>query len=518
MSENEDDGSVDSKGNIRDLIADSDVPKRKYTIRTNYHRSKRPRPPPSPSTQEYSTEETPVTTEESEPEQTPKRSGIFLSFGGFPNNNMVSKKYNMKRESKNVQLFYSLITETDEENTIDSQIAYFKNMDKREQDRLLIALENRTHISRDLGGLDLMLKILSLDVSSDTQSMILSKYHNLQKLDKSSTEYYKLLTWLEKVTTIPFGTYRDIPARIEDGHALCNVFMNNAKKCLDMAIYGQEESKLQILQFISTKISNPSSNGASILLVGPPGIGKTSLIKNGIAQALGWPFQLISLGGDSDASTYTGHQPVYESSHCGKITNSLIQAKSMSMVVLFDELDKISTTDKGQEIMNLLVHLTDPVQNNHFEDKYFSGIPIDLSKVMFVFSANDITKIDKILLDRMLVIQLKGYDNRQKTIIAEKYLLPIALKSVNLVERVVISKEILANIIETYSGSERGVRELNRCIEHVTQKLNMLRMYNEPELPFHIKDFQLPFTVKREHLGLFLKKKDEDDISKSMYV
>jgi ATP-dependent Lon protease len=168
--------------------------------------------------------------------------------------------------------------------------------------------------------------------------------------------------------------------------------------------------------------------------------------------------------------------------------------------------------------MNLLVHLTDPVQNNHFEDKYFSGIPIDLSKVMFVFSANDITKIDKILLDRMLVIQLKGYDNRQKTIIAEKYLLPIALKSVNLVERVVISKEILANIIETYSGSERGVRELNRCIEHVTQKLNMLRMYNEPELPFHIKDFQLPFTVKREHLGLFLKKRDEDDISKSMYV
>jgi ATP-dependent Lon protease len=294
--------------------------------------------------------------------------------------------------------------------------------------------------------------------------------------------------------------------------------MHTAKKCLDKAIYGQEESKLQILQFISTKISNPTSNGACILLVGPPGIGKTSLIKNGIAQALNWPFQLISLGGDSDASTYMGHQPVYESSHCGKITNSLIQSKSMSMVLLFDELDKISTTDKGQEIMNMLVHLTDPVQNNHFEDKYFSGIPIDLSKVMFVFSANDITKIDKILLDRMRVVQLKGYDNRQKTVIAEKYLLPIALQSVNLVERVVVSKEILSNIIEKYSGSERGVRELNRCIEHVTQKVNMLRMYNEPDLPFHIKDFQLPFIVKREHLALFLKKAEDDDISKNMYV
>ena len=244
----------------------------------------------------------------------------------------------------------------------------------------------------------------------------------------------------------------------------------------------------------------------------------TSLIKNGIAKALNWPFQFISLGGDSDATTYTGHQLVYESSHCGKIINSIIASKSMSMILMFDEIDKISQTPKGEEIMNMLIHLTDPVQNGEFEDKYLAGIPIDLSKVMFVFSANDITKIDKILLDRMMVIELKGYDLKQKTVIAEKYLLPIAINDVNLHERISISKDILTYIIEEFSGDEKGVRELKRCIEQVTQKINMLRIYNSPELPFHIKDFHLPFIVKKDHINLFLKKKVVDTVPMGMYT
>jgi ATP-dependent Lon protease len=265
------------------------------------------------------------------------------------------------------------------------------------------------------------------------------------------------------------------------------------------------------MQFISTKIANPAHRGLNLLLVGPPGIGKTALIKNGIAKALDWPFQFISLGGDSDATTYTGHQLVYESSHCGKIVNSLIASKSMSTVLMFDEIDKISQTPKGEEVMNLLIHLTDPVQNGDFEDKYLSGIPIDLSKVMFVFSANDINKIDKILLDRMMVITLKGYDLSQKTSIAEHYLLPCAIKDVNLNERIAISTDILTYIIKEYAGDEKGVRELKRCIEQVTQKINMLRIYNASDLPFYIKDFSLPFIVKKDHIKLFLKKKETSD-------
>jgi ATP-dependent Lon protease len=127
---------------------------------------------------------------------------------------------------------------------------------------------------------------------------------------------------------------------------------------------------------------------------------------------------------------------------------------------------------------------------------------------MFIFSANDINKIDRVLLDRMMVIDLKGYDLKQKTAIAEQYLLPSAIKDVNLTERVSISKDILTHIIEEYANEEKGVRELKRSVEQVTQKINMLRMFNSPDLPFYIKDFSLPFIVKREHIKLFLKKKE----------
>ena len=239
----------------------------------------------------------------------------------------------------------------------------------------------------------------------------------------------------------------------------------------------------------------------------------TSLIKNGVAKALHWPFQFISLGGDSDASTYTGHQLVYESSHCGKIVNSLCAAKSMSLVLMFDEVDKISTTPKGEEVQNLLVHLTDPVQNGEFEDKYLAGVPIDLSRVMFTFSANYLERIDKVLLDRMIVVQLQGYNLKEKVAIAENYLLPTALKDVGLGEKVGISKEVVTYIVENYANEEVGVRELKRCIEQVAQKVNMLRMFNSKDLPFHIKDFTLPFVLKKDHVDLFLKKKEAKDAS-----
>ena len=437
--------------------------------------------------------------------------GILLALGGGgPRDTIMKpKKYNMKLEPENVKKFVKLLTTPVEENTIDEQIAQFKGLADNKQKELITALENRPAVSNS--GVDLMLKILTLKLPPDVQAMILSKYNSLQSLEKSSNEYFKLRAWLDKVVSIPFGVCKDINVRLEDGSDKCAEFMKSAKKCLDDAVYGQEESKLQIMQFISTKIVNPEHRGLSLLLVGPAGIGKTSLIKNGIAKALGWPFQFISLGGDSDASTYTGHQLVYESSHCGKIVNSLIASKSMSTVLMFDEIDKISQTPKGEEIMNLLIHLTDPVQNADFEDKYLAGVPIDLSKVMFVFSANDINKIDKILLDRMMVIDLKGYDLKQKTAIAEQYLLPVALKDVNLCERISISKDILTYIIKEYANDEKGVRELKRSIEQITQKINMLRMFNSPDLPFYIKDFSLPFIVKTDHIKLFIKKKENSD-------
>jgi hypothetical protein len=443
--------------------------------------------------------------------------GISISFGGGEEDRMVPKRHNMKKESEDVRKFVKLVTSPVEDDTIDTQIDQFKALDSPKQRAMLDALEKRSdYVKKEE---PLMFRLLQMKLKPEMMAMVMTRYNSLNTMDVSSGEYYKLRAWMEKLVSMPLGIYKEMPVNLSNGADTCAPFMEKARKCLDDAIYGQDDAKLQIMQFIASKIANPTASGLSLLLLGPPGIGKTSLIKNGIAKALDWPFQFISLGGDSDSSTYTGHQFVYEGSHSGRIANCLAQAKSMSMVMMFDELDKISATSKGEEIQNLMVHITDPVQNMEFEDKYLSGIPLDLSRAMFVFSGNDINKIDRILMDRMVVVSLNGYQPKDKIAIAEKFLLPTALKEVNLCEKVAISRDILQHVLENYAKEETGVRELKRCIEQIVQRVNMLRMFNVKELPFHIPGFSLPFVLKKEHVDLFLKKRDvKESVPYGMYT
>jgi ATP-dependent Lon protease len=562
----QDDDSVDSRGNIRGLIAYDDedeswddeeedtpsdltqsTPKERRSFRRVVPR-KAPKKAKKPMSEEEDEDDEPVVVpkrrgfvpkkrvieeeEEEEDEEDDEdydeeddeeyeegsHGGLVISFGGHeePENRMIPKRHNMKKESANVKKFVELVTKPQEEGGIDEQIDEFKRLTSEKQNELLLTLDRKA--TADSKSQSMMFKILDMKLTPETQSMVLAKYNALQSLDPGSGEYFKQRAWLEKFSSLPLGMYRDIPVRISDGTETCGAFMEKARRYLGEAIYGQNEAKIQILQFIASKIANPDARGLSLLLAGPPGIGKTSLIKNGIAKALEWPFQFISLGGDSDASSYVGHQVVYEGSHCGKIVNSIVSAKSMSMVLMFDELDKISATAKGEEIQNLLVHLTDPVQNADFEDKYLSGIPIDLSRVLFAFSANDLNKIDRVLMDRMVVIELAGYSVKEKLTIAETFLLPAALKEVNLDEKVHISPEVIEHILTNYASEEKGVRELKRCVEGIVQKINMLRIFNTKDLPFHIPDFHLPFMVKKSHVDLFLKKKAVDVSAMRMYT
>ncbi len=424
------------------------------------------------------------------------------------------KKYKMSKEPENVRRFVKLVqTEVDpNEEDIDRDIGYFKGLTPRAQDRLLTKLQVK--VEPPDTTIPLKFQILGKEVAPEVERVAMAKYQALQNIDPSSTEYYKTNQWIHGYTQLPLGVYKDLPVRLEDGAEKCQEFVGNVRKQMDQAIYGHDEAKLQILQFVSSWIANPTAAGNVLSIYGPPGVGKTTLVKEGVAKALGRPFHFITLGGATDASYLDGHSYTYEGSTWGRIVDVLIKSKCMNPVIYFDELDKVSDTPKGEEINNLLIHLTDGSQNQHFQDKYFTGIDLDLSRCLFIFSHNAHERVNPILRDRMYNIQVDGFNTAQKLVIAEQYLVPQALTEVNLFEKIGINKDVLTHIIQEFTGEEKGVRELKRCIQTIISKLNLLRFYNDPaRVPFSIKEFSLPFTVKRSHIEVLLKKKPGIDPS-----
>jgi len=455
--------------------------------------------------------------------QSPRLGGIELlisDFAGGDSGPQKPKKYKLKKEPENVRRFVKLVqTEVDPtEEDIDRDITYFKGLPPPAQDRLLTKLQQKVEPAE--APVPMRFQILTKDVEPEVERIAMAKYMALQNIDPSTTEYYKTHQWIHGYTELPLGTYKDLPVKIEDGADKCGAFVTSVREHMDAAIYGHDEAKLQILQFVSSWIANPKAAGNVLSLHGPPGTGKTTLVKDGIAKALGRPFHFISLGGATDASYLDGHSYTYEGSTWGRIVDILIKSKCMNPVIYFDELDKVSETPKGEEIMNYLIHLTDQSQNDRIQDKYFAGINLDMSRCLFIFSHNNNEKVNPILRDRMYNVEIHGFDVKQKLAIAEQYLLPAALREVNLFEKVAINKEILTHVIEGYTGEEKGVRELKRCIQTIISKLNLLRFYNDPKrVPFAITGFGLPFTVKQDHVKLLLNKKPgPSDSIQHMYL
>jgi len=244
----------------------------------------------------------------------------------------------------------------------------------------------------------------------------------------------------------------------------------------------------------------------------------TSLVKEGISKILNREFAFIPLGGATDSSYLEGHSYTYEGSTWGKIVDILIRSKSMNPVIYFDELDKISETPKGEEIIGILTHLTDTTQNSQFHDKYFAEIDFDLSKCLFIFSYNDPLKVNPILLDRMYKIKTTGYKINDKIVIAKNYLIPKIRYEVNFKEGDIIIPDATLNyIIDNYTEKEDGVRNLKRCIEIVYKKLNLYRLV-KPGTTLFEKDnvliVEFPFTVTNDIVNNLIKK-DESGLNKA---
>jgi ATP-dependent Lon protease len=245
----------------------------------------------------------------------------------------------------------------------------------------------------------------------------------------------------------------------------------------------------------------------------------TSFAKNGVAMALKRPFEFFSLGGASDASTFVGHSFTYEGSTWGRIADAIMNARCMNPVLYFDEVDKISTTSHGEEIVNMLIHLTDRSQNSQFHDRYFAGVDIDLSQCLFVFSFNDESKIHPVLKDRMQIIECTGYTADEKKTILTQFIAPQVLDRIQLNGQLSMTDEAIRYIISEYSAQEQGVRTLIRTVETLGTRINLLRIADEAtakSYPFYRK-ISFPCTIDVELARHILQEKPQIESWRSMY-
>ena len=367
------------------------------------------------------------------------------------------------------------------------------------------------------------LTLLESDIPRDMKAVAIRKVGMLHYMEPGCGEYCKLKNWVDAFMQIPFGKNKTLPLTIADGVERCHDFMTAAKTRLDAAVYGLNDAKMQIMQMVGQWIANPAAIGTAVAIHGPPGTGKTSLVKEGISKILGRDFAFIALGGATDSSFLEGHSYTYEGSMWGKIVDILIRCKSSNPVIYFDELDKISETSKGEEIVGILTHLTDTSQNSQFHDKYFSEVAFDLSKCLFIFSYNDESRVNPVLLDRMYKIRTTGYGTKDKTFIAQNHLIPRIRSEVAFAEGdIVIPDSVIEYLVENHTHKEAGVRNLKRCLEIIYTKLNLYRLMRPGTQLFEDKEQLLevsfPYTVVREVVDKLIKKGDTDRPNISMYL
>jgi len=422
-----------------------------------------------------------------------------------------------KQKAKNGRIFRKIVKD---KNTM-NDFKFFENLEMDNQKKIIKELKEINKLTRI--EKPYRMTLLESDIPTLFKGAAMKKINSLKYMEPGSGEFYKIKNWVDTFMRVPFGKFESLPFSIEDGVDKCHEFMENAQKTLDEAVYGLNDAKMQIMQMLGQLLTNPKAIGTAIAIHGPPGTGKTSLVKEGISKILNRPFAFIALGGATDSSFLEGHSYTYEGSTWGKIVQILIDSKCMNPVIYFDELDKISDTPRGEEIAGILTHLTDTSQNSQFHDKYFAEINFDLSKCLFIFSYNDESKVNPILKDRMYRIQTKGYNQKQKTQIANNYLLPKIREQVRFnTDEIIIPDEVIQYLVDTHCNKEDGVRNLKRCLEIIHTKLNLYRLMkpgtNLFEEDMSIK-VEFPLTINKEIVDKLIKvNKENVSALYNMYV
>lgn len=337
-----------------------------------------------------------------------------------------------------------------------------KNIDKSQKEYYL--KEQLKAIQEELGDKDSIKeetekykeKLGKLEIPSEIKEKIEKEIDKLYKTSGSSPESGSVRNYIETVLDIPWGIITKENAQIK-----------KAQKILEDDHYGLEKVKQRILEYLAVRVYAPNVQVPILCLIGPPGVGKTSIAKS-IASATGRNYARISLGGARDEADIRGHRRTYVSSMPGRFINALRQAKSMNPVLVLDEMDKMMSDFRGDPAAALL-EVLDSEQNANFRDHYIE-VPVDLSKVMFICTANTLSSIPKPLLDRMEVIEINSYTSIEKMEIAKRHLLPKQLKIHGLASKNIrLSSENIMYLIDHYT-KESGVRSLERLLGSLCRK------------------------------------------------
>ncbi|MGH9646786.1 MAG: endopeptidase La, partial [Bryobacteraceae bacterium] len=300
-------------------------------------------------------------------------------------------------------------------------------------------------------------KLAKADLPEDVRKEASRELERLEQINSASPEHNVIRTWLEYVIELPWKK------RSDD-----NLDLKRAREVLDEDHYGIAKVKERIVEQLAVLKLNPEAKAPILCFVGAPGVGKTSLGQS-IARALGRKFERMSLGGLHDEAELRGHRRTYIGALPGRLIQAMRRAGFMNPVLMLDEVDKLGRDFRGDPAAALL-EILDPEQNKTFRDNYLD-LPFDLSKVLFITTANTLDTIPAPLLDRMEILRLSGYSEEEKTEIAKRYLLPKMLKQTGLTaEQCVITPAALQKVIESYTR-EAGVRRLEQMLGRLIRKV-----------------------------------------------
>lgn len=386
---------------------------------------------------------------------------------------------------------------------------YFWKLDDLTKEKMTETEREVRTLARD--DVPMRFRVLASDVHPSIKAMALKKLEGIKGV--GSGESAKSQQFVDALVRLPVGKYASLPVGPATPNHTVRYFLQTMQARLDERVYGHYEAKAHIIRLVAQYTMNPKARGLVIGFHGKVGCGKTELAK-AVCECLDLPFGFIALGGTSDSTTLAGHSYTYEGSTWGKIADVLMRCSCMNPVIFFDELDKISDSSGGRQVTNLLVHLTDPTQNEKYSDAYFMGLDMDMSRAILMFSYNDVEAVNPVLRDRIVEVATDGYTHVQKAVICQKHLIPQIRKDFGMDNDDLIFDDATIRHMIDVVVEEAGVRGLKKAIRDIAGTVNLKRIMEDD------MSLTAPVTVTKKMVDVFIKsgRRDVDRLSRASHM